>query len=333
MFGFLNPVRNDTAYRRVYARCCLHQNLNCGLLSLPFLSYESIFLYLCAMDAASCTPCSLPNQVCCRLRTSRTLHHAPDAEIGRFCSAISMILATTKMQDDIRDGRSLKACFYNWLLKKQVRTARLYLSGIDNKFNQRINEFIHRHLEVERAGVSVGLDEYAQPTAEAFGYVFGLMAHIRTVKVDRDTLSELGRRIGTALIAFDCAYDWQRDRTKGEFNPLPDEGAICTAIVYCQDQLRDASQVCRRAFGSECESSKVLVAVKKNIGIREPQTIYSRLHELFQQWGFIRQKGAVQLNTDCGLWCCGICACLCCAAVLGHRDGETVHVYHHNGNC
>ena len=103
MFGFLNPGRHDLAYRRVYARCCQHHHLNYGLLSLPFLSYESIFLYLCARDAASATPFPLPNQVCCRLRTCRTLRDAPDGEIGRFCSAFSLILAATKFQDDIRD--------------------------------------------------------------------------------------------------------------------------------------------------------------------------------------------------------------------------------------
>jgi hypothetical protein len=283
------------------------------------------------MDAAAVrTPCTLPNQVCCKLRTSKKLRHAPDGEIGRFCSAVSLILAATKLQDDIRDGGSLKARLFYWLLQKRVRAATRYLTAIDAKFDERINEFIRRHLEMEKTAASVGLEEYSKPTSEAFAYTFGLMAHVSDVMLDKETLEELGRRVGAALIAFDCAFDWHCDKANGEFNPLPDKASIHAAIGFCQDQLVNAAQVCRRAFGSECQTSKVLLAVKENIVHAEPRTIYTNLRELFQQWGFIRQKGVVQLNSDC--WTClGIgCFCICCATVCTKRDNE-VHVYHHKG--
>ena len=50
MFGLINPGRQDRVFRRAYARCCQHQRRRYGLPSLAFLSYESVLLYLCAVD-------------------------------------------------------------------------------------------------------------------------------------------------------------------------------------------------------------------------------------------------------------------------------------------
>ena len=50
MFGFLNPRPHSWAYRRAYARLCQHQRRAYGLLSLPFHSYEAVFLYQCALE-------------------------------------------------------------------------------------------------------------------------------------------------------------------------------------------------------------------------------------------------------------------------------------------
>ena len=327
MFGFLNPGRHSPEYRRAYARCCQHQHLNYGVSSLPFMSFEAVFLYLCTRDAAGHAPCTLPCQQCCRLQTSRTLHQAPDAEIGRFCSAFSLILAATKFHDDIRDGRSLKARFCDWALRKRFQAARRYLTTIDGRFEDRIDQYINRHLEFERAGGCVALHDYTQPTAEAFGYVFGLMSAVRGAGVDTDALAIVGQQIGAALIAFDCAFDWQTDRKKGEFNPLPDEAAVHSAVAYCQDRLIAAAHICRRSFGDDCETGNVLMAVKNSIVVGERPTIYRGLQELARQWGFVRQKGAVQLNSDCGTCFWIGCCCLICGAV-GRKE---VHVYHHNG--
>lgn len=331
MFGFLTPAVQDMAFRRIYSRCCQHQHLNYGLLSLPLLNYESIFLYMCARDANANTPFTLPAQVCCRLRTCSTLRDAPDAEVGRFCSAFSLILAATKLQDDIRDGRSLKAHLYNWLLKKRLAAARLYLTTIDNQFGERIDQFVHRHLEIEKGEADITMEDYTLPTAEAFGYVFGLMALLPDVKVDRGTLNELGRRVGAALIAFDCAYDWHRDRANEEFNPLPDEASVRTAIDYCHDQLLAAAQICRREFGGDCQTAQVLLAVNESIGSREQPTIYDILRGRFRQWGFDKQNGTVQMNLDCGACLVLGCCCMCAGSMWDKCCGNDVHVYHHKG--
>lgn len=333
MFGFLNPGRHDVAYRRVYARCCQHQHLHYGLLSLPFLSYESVFLYLCAMDSTSDGMCALPDQACCRLRTSKRLVNAPDSEVGLFCSALSLVLAETKLRDDIRDGGSSIARFHSWLLNDRVARARRYLAVFDSRFNERIDQFVQRHLEVERVDVPVALEDYTKPTADAFSYVFELITRVPGVDVTGETLAQIGRRVGAALIAFDCAFDWRRDQANSEFNPLADEAAVRLAIDYCRGQLLDASRMCRCAFGDACQTSRVLVAVEDAIDVREPQTLYGTLHEFLQRWGLVQRKGAVQLNSDCGTSLpYVVCGCFCCCLISEmFDDSKRVHVHHHKG--
>lgn len=146
-------------------------------------------------------------------------------------------------------------------------------------------------------------------------------------------MSELERLLGAAPIAFDWAFDWQRDRAKGEFNPLPDEAAVHAAIAFCQNYLLDAAQVCRRAFGTVCETSRVLLAVKETIGVSDRQSTREWLRELLQEWAFLQQKGMVQLNASgCESVLVPYCVCCCLVSVcLNQGNSETVHVVHHKG--
>src|SRR6187431_424148 len=102
MFGLLNPGRQDALYRRAYARCCQHQRRRYGLPSLPFLSYESILLYLCAADAGKVTLEDLPAVACCKLRRLPAYTEAAERETARFCSSVGMLLAYIKLRDDLR---------------------------------------------------------------------------------------------------------------------------------------------------------------------------------------------------------------------------------------
>ena len=109
MFGFLNPRPHSGEYRRAYARLCQHQRRAYGLLSLPFHSYEAVFLYQCALDAGALPGHVLPAVRCCRLVAPTTLSHDPDAAVGRFCASVALLLGSVKLEDDIRDARNVRA--------------------------------------------------------------------------------------------------------------------------------------------------------------------------------------------------------------------------------
>jgi hypothetical protein len=104
MFGFLNPRTCDLAYRSLYARCCQHQRAHFGLLSLPYLSYESTFLYALGLDLGAAGAFEPPSVQCCKL-SRRGMDDPPDANLGRFVAAVGALLASVKLDDDARDSR------------------------------------------------------------------------------------------------------------------------------------------------------------------------------------------------------------------------------------
>src|SRR4051794_23108468 len=106
MFGLMKPPADDLAYRSAYSRCCQFQRSFYGTLSLPLLSYDSVFLYLCGLDSGLVPEFVIAPQWCCRLRGGAPLRRAPDADVGRFCGAVSVVMADTKLRDDVRDKRS-----------------------------------------------------------------------------------------------------------------------------------------------------------------------------------------------------------------------------------
>jgi hypothetical protein len=126
MFGFLRASRDQIAYRQAYARCCSFQHLYFGVESLVFLSYEAVFLYLCSADSGMHPGPPADAPTCCRLRTSRRLTQAADAEVARFCAAFGLLLGAIKLEDDVRDERSWAARLAYWRLGKRMALAKAY---------------------------------------------------------------------------------------------------------------------------------------------------------------------------------------------------------------
>ena len=144
MFGFLSPASQSNEYRTVYSRCCQHQRYQHSLRSLPFLSYEGVFLYHYWLDATGADTSALTNQRCCKLRSLDNPEESFDLEIGRFCSALSMLLASTKIEDDVRDGISLKMRLARAVVGKQAREGREYFLSLDANFGEKIdNTYSH----------------------------------------------------------------------------------------------------------------------------------------------------------------------------------------------
>src|SRR5581483_5055464 len=128
------------------------------------------------------------------------------------CNSLGLLLASIKMSDDLRDGASLLVRLANWLLRGRFREAFDYFRRLDPDFEQRVNDLVAEHLRLERPGQHVPIEEYARPTARAFGYVFSLMGRLPGMEAHTAALETLGERVGTAIIAYDCAMDWHRDR-------------------------------------------------------------------------------------------------------------------------
>ncbi len=325
MFGFLRPPPGLRLYRQTYARLCQYHRMHYGLRSLPFLSYEGALVYLFAVESDWFPPPEESAPLCCRLRRDATLAARPEAPLGHFCAALGMLLGAIKLDDDVRDGRWGVARAARWMLRRPTTAAANYFRALDPLFDARVEGFIAEHLQLERPTGRPCLEDYAAPTAEAFAYVFGLLARVTPRPVDSEILRELGQCVGAAIIAFDCAVDWPRDQRTGNFNPLRDDNQRRDAYDFSRRQLTNAAQLCRRVHGGESISGELLDAIAHRVQRRtraEPLLACGR--EKTARTG-LSWRSAGYLFSDFGMLAFADCACegcgACCEAGGSAADG------------
>jgi hypothetical protein len=324
MLGLLNPGRGDVTYRSLYSRCCQFQHLEYGVPSLLFQSFEAVFLYAVACDAGAVDLAKVPKQVCCRLRAGRTLEFALDRELARFCASFSLLAAETKSADALRDAPGVFASLRHRAFRSRFRAARNYFASLDADFLSTFGGLINDHLAIENARFSPSLSAFCRPTASAFAYAFRLMAKV----VDREDLEHLlenvGRNIGSAVLAFDCAQDWQQDRRTGHFNVVQDAVGAQNAFAHCVDRLADARGLCQSTFGAKALSAGILERVSARIRSRWSRGM--SIQKVFKGTPattsvvlnatccFPCGDGAVAVDSDeCGKLFCGCCCLAVCA--------------------
>jgi len=249
MFGFLRPGCSghlNRQYRQVYAALCAFQRANYGPCSAVFTSYEAVFLYHLCIEAGACQPPSPATPTCCHFRSDPSNRWQIDHEIARFCCAFAMVLAATKMEDDVRDSSSMLAKLTSKLLGNQFARAKTELDQFQPGLTDRIRERIAEHLQFEQDPTPRELSEYVQPTAHAFAEIF---AALESTLQERPVpslpeMSRLGHAIGAAIIAADCANDFERDRRTGEYNPLRGESDRRRAYEFALHELASAGWNC-----------------------------------------------------------------------------------------
>ena len=270
MFGFLSPRPHSDSYRHAYARVCVHLRRAFGVRALPFHSYEAVFAYQLALDSGAFPAAVMPAVRCCKLASPGNLSAAADAAHGRFAAAFALLLADIKLTDDIRDSGSWLARGVRFALKGRIRAARAHLAEFDPNFDTTVNGFLAAHAKLEARPDAIPLTEYVEPTSAAFGYVFGLAARLPGMGAFAEPLTAIGQGIGAALLAFDCAVDWRRDRLRNEFNPLPDEAAVRSAMRFSVNELDDVAERCRLTFGSQSAAARTATAVADRLATRNP---------------------------------------------------------------
>lgn len=324
MFGFLSTSSPSAGYRSAYSRCCQFQRRHYGLRSLPVLSYEAVFLYLVWLEATGAATSALPPQGCCRLRRLRTLPHLDDSAAGEFCASLGLLLAGVKLDDDVRDGGRLSTRLGRRWLAAPLRRAADYFERLDPGLVVRVDADIAAHLALEDSRHPVDLVTYTHPTAEAFAHVFERLPGVRSTH--GDLLRALGRHIGTAIIAFDCAADWPRDQATGSYNPLPGGASLAAALTLARTELEAAESACRAAFGDASEAAAHLARVGDDV--RRFPGVPASAPSWGMRWalatGIVASMGQSQQKSDPGAGCVALVCCgLCAIAMRGKLKGTS----------
>lgn len=326
MFGFLQPTQYSLEYRSLYARCCQHLKRNYGVMSLSFHSYEAVFLYSCLFDAGAFPKELVQSQHCCRLRRASNLTNPKECEIGTCVASIAMTLAEVKLNDDVADDRSLLARIYRRLLKRRFVRARRVLSQYDPDIDQRIQACLNSHAKLESTANSMSIEEYSDPTARAFGHVFGLAGRLVGNQELESQITKLFQLVGRSLIAFDCAIDFPVDTRNGSFNPLKDETQATQTYRKSADWLKEGQLACLDYWGPQSIAANILSSVSEFVqSLAEPvqtgclshfdgckSTLTDTKTQLQQ---LIRERSKPNYAYMDGGALCAILACLACASM------------------
>lgn len=319
MFGFLAPLDKNPIWRQSYARVCQFQNRLFGISSLPFLSYEATFLYQLAIDSgiASQLPGDAPT--CCRLKKipkasllSSQPHGMSEVSANALpptiCAAFGVMLAGVKLQDDVTDSGRWSARLLWWIYRRRVHRAEEMLESRMPGLLAAIRECLLQHQAIEQSSTPEDLADVMKPTGNGFAEVFRRTADILSQtanNVDRqdviDRFDRVGRFVGEAIIAWDCAVDFEADRIRGHFNPLKNEHDRQCAFQLCRLRLAQIGWHCP----ADSVSGQIIRSVMNRVEhhIMAPPAICSPT--LMERWGLIRQKGYAYARCDgCEALCC-----------------------------
>ncbi|MFK7817398.1 MAG: DUF5685 family protein [Planctomycetaceae bacterium] len=310
MFGFLKPTQFIPQWRRSYARVCQYQRKLFGLSSLPFLSYEATLLYQLLSDLGEIPSLDENQPTCCRLRRLSGSPQA-DEKVGTYSAAFGVVLAGIKLDDDVRDSGRLAMRILRRKYRRQVDKARKALDSIAPGSTDAIDSAVESHLKLEASTVS-NLDDYLQPTGNGFCSVFaGCSTQHATL------LGEVGMHVGKAIIAWDCAVDYERDRIRGEFTPLQSQQDVDASFAKCLRELGHLGWKLPPASVSREVVASVVHRVQNRMRTPTIEPV-----KLLERWGFIRQRGFTYAGCDGCEAICGITECCGGVAEAGACCGE-----------
>lgn len=313
MFGFLSAARWRPRYRQYYAVCCQNHFENYGRLSTVFHSYEAVFLYSLAAESGIVLRPSESVATCCKL--TRRINDNPlvGTEHGKFLAAFAMLLGGIKLKDDIQDDKSWAASIGHWFLKKPIRHSSEYFQTLDSEFSVRLAEILDTHIELEQKRPDeVDLNQFQKATSEGFGYLFGLFAEtFIDSREQQEVIREIGSCLGAAIIAFDCAIDWERDRRTGAFNPLQSREAANQAFFECKSKLAEICWQLRKLGHAEGVSISIIRDTFKGLErwkVKAPDSGSSVINSQVSKPRGIQRRRIALRRGDCDC-CCPLDAC------------------------
>lgn len=333
MFGFLRASANHRRWRQAYARVCRHQHVSAGVSTLPLLSYEGVFTYVLAQDLGWCPGLPHDSPGCCRLRTSGCDLQADDARFAEFAMHVGLLLLSVKLDDDIRDDRSWSARLARWWFRRPLARNRSYFHQLQPGLLNDLEDSIETHLRLEQSSAAGDIETYSAPTGAAFAKLFASQQHL--VEAPSSTATELsgmiGDMIGRAIVAFDAAVDWHRDRDQSRFNPLQSEAQVDESLEYAARCLSHAAWGIQRVV-PDAASIGILHHACRRI-LDRPASRSPRWRQRLRDWGLHRQPGYVLARMDCcdagcceaGCNCSGLdCAGAECCGAEAAASGESV---------
>ena len=219
MFGYIKPfvpdlrVREHELYRAIYCGLCRSMGRHTGCASRLTLSYD--FAFLCAVRLTLEKTKMDVKVTSCALSPWKRRPIMEDNPALAYCAAAAAILTKEKVQDDINDSKGLEKIAPRLLMPAAKGMAKRALKLDSTLPVKEISDGLSRLSQLEAEGCpSVDL------VADCFGDVLSAIFAHGLSGGDKAIASAIGKSIGRVIYVLDAADDMEKDKKKGNYNPL-----------------------------------------------------------------------------------------------------------------
>lgn len=235
MFGYVKvnkdelKIREYNVYKSYYCGLCKTLKSEYGYFSRFCLNYDSVFLAL-LLSSVTEDEYSCKNQVCIAHPTKKT----PIMEINsslKYSATAMIILALLKLEDDIRDEKSIKAMIIYFLLLNTKRKVKKNYKELYNNCRTQINKL--SNLEKNKC---YDVDELSDVFANLLKSLF-VPDFIDDKNIKR-ILAHMGYMLGRFIYIIDAYEDMEKDKKKKSFNPFilsgttPDKTELFNLLTF-----------------------------------------------------------------------------------------------------
>ncbi len=217
MFGYVKvakdelKVREYNVYKSYYCGLCKTLKSEYGYFSRFCLNYDSVFLAL-LLSSVTNDEYDCKNQVCIAHPTKKTPIMIKNKSLS-YSAAAMIILALLKLEDDIRDEKSIKSAFVYLLLFNAKRKVKKTHKELYENCKTQINK-----LSVLEKNKCSDLDELSDVFAKLLGFLF--VPEFIVDDTNRRILSHIGYMLGRFIYIIDAYEDIEKDKKKKSFNPF-----------------------------------------------------------------------------------------------------------------
>ncbi|MDR0404259.1 MAG: DUF5685 family protein [Oscillospiraceae bacterium] len=222
MFGYIRPSENDLmvrdlkTYKAIYCSVCRASGQSFTWTSRLMLTYDSAFLAALTIGLKHGPSPIQTGGRCIINKLKKCSFCAGYSEEFRFVAAVGIILAHSKLVDNIRDSKNIfrKIFFYFLLivLNLSYKKARKVYIKVDKIVK---DEMVNQ--DIVEKNLDSTIDQSAYPTAQMFSSIFGMISKNESqIRI----LSKLGFFLGKWVYLVDAVDDLEEDFKRGNFNPL-----------------------------------------------------------------------------------------------------------------
>lgn len=235
MFGYVKvnkdelKVREYNVYKSYYCGLCKTLKSEYGYFSRFVLNYDSVFLAL-LLSSVTNDSYDCKKEICIAHPTKKTPIMKKNNSLS-YSAAAMVILALLKLEDDIRDEKSLGAILTYTLLSGAKRKVKKKYEKLYRDCREQINK-----LSILEKNNCNDIDELSDVFAELLKILFS-PDFIEDEKYAR-ILSHIGYMLGRFIYIIDAYEDMENDKRKKVFNPfllsekLPDKNELSELLTF-----------------------------------------------------------------------------------------------------